>query len=303
MYDLNGIHAFITVAAAGSIRAAARQLGIPKTTIGRRIRDLESALNVRLIQRSARSVRLTADGESYLAVVAPAMSSIAEAGDSVARVGAAAAGELRVSVPPVFGELFLAPLVARYVAKYPGVHVAVELSDRAIDFARESFDVAIRAGKVSGADVVQRRIGRDETVHVASPGYLERHGVPTRPTELVDHACLVQSVDRAPVVWEFRDGVRVRVRGPLAATGWGLLRAAARDGLGIARLKKFYVARDLEDGTLIPILERQAPSSNLYIVHPGSGLVPARTRAFVDLVVAATKDESWPMVATRGRRG
>lgn len=301
-HDLNGIQAFVSVAQVGSIRAAARRLGIPKSTLSRRIADLEAALGFRLMQRTAQAVRITPEGEAYLAAVAPAVQAIEDAGNALARVGSMAGGALRLSVPPAFGELFLTPILARYLARHPGGQVIVDLSDRHIDFAAEPFDLAIRAGRLKDPDLVQRRIGRAEVIHVAAPQYFAAHGEPARPAELTAHACLVQTLEPGGSTWTFRDGVSVPVAGPLSISSWGMLRAAARAGLGIARLQRFYVAADLAEGALVAVLERYSPSADLHVVYPSARLLPARTRAFVDLLLEALGDEPWPAMATPGGR-
>lgn len=286
--DLNAVQIFVAVAEAGAIRAAARGQGIPRSTVSRKLAELERALAVRLFVRTARTATLTPEGAAYLAEVRGPVGAIAAATQATGAVGAAASGTLRVTVPPTFGERFLLPVIARYLERYPEVRVIVDLSDRRVDLAAEGYDLAVRAGALDEPELVRRRIGSAAVAVVAAPSYLRARGRPDRPGELAAHNCLIQSAGEPRAQWPFRErgaAIAVAVRGRLAASSWPVLRDAAVAGLGVARLPTFYVADEVAAGALEVLLrDFECPASSLYIVYPSARLMPARTRAFLELL-------------------
>jgi DNA-binding transcriptional LysR family regulator len=287
--DLNAVRIFVEVIAAGSLRGAARQLALPRSTVGRKLAELERALGVRLVNRTARAVALTAEGAAYLAQVGPAIEAITEADHAVGAVGSRATGTLRLTAPPTYGERYLVPIIARYVERYPEVRVNVDLSDRHVDLIGEGFDLAIRAGTLDEPDLVRRRIGDAATAVIAAPGYLRARGAPDHPAELASHDCLILTSGPAAARWTFDERgapIEVNVRGRIGSLSWAFLRGAAVAGLGIARLPTFYVADDLAAGRLVPLVTAfTGASSSLFVVYPAAPQLPARTRAFIDLLV------------------
>lgn len=305
-HDLNAVRIFVEVITAGSIRGAARRLAVPRSTVGRKLAELERALGVRLVSRTPRAVALTTEGAAYLAQVGPAIEAIAEADHAVGAVGSRATGTLRLTAPPTYGERYLVPVLARYLERYPEVRVTVDLSDRHVDLIGEGFDLAIRAGSLDEPDLVRRRIGDTATAVIAAPGYLRARGAPDHPAALAGHDCLILGGGPAVGRWTFHARgapITVDVRGRIASLSWGFLRGAAIAGLGVARLPAFYVADDLAAGRLVPVITAfTGASSSLFVVYPAARQLPARTRAFIDLLVEHGASPGAPAATGRPAR-
>jgi DNA-binding transcriptional LysR family regulator len=290
--DLNTLREFSAIAAEGSFAAAARKLGIPKSTISKRIQDLEAALGVRLIERTTRKLSLTAEGAL---VLARAERILADAGEISRALAApddgAVRGHLRIAVPTLFGQAFMGQIVAASRRLYPDLTLEIALSDSQPDLIEDGFDAAIRTAQPVDSPFVALPFARAQQVVVAAPEVCE--------TPLTDPDGLA----RLPILlfgigllqsWHFTDGRRarsVRLAGGLAMTSYVALRDAALGGAGVAQLPLFLVETDLAEGRLVPVLQGwDCPASTLSFVYPGPQSLTARLRAFRDLLVQAFPD-------------
>jgi DNA-binding transcriptional LysR family regulator len=289
-FDFNAALVLVRVVQAGSFRAAAQSLGMPKTTVSRKVSELEAQLGVRLLQRTTRRLSLTEAGLAFAEEAEVAIARLEAAQDAVAELQREPRGRLRVTTAVTIGELFLAPVLAEFLQAFPAVDVLLQLTDRPVDLVAERFDVAIRAGELSESSLIARRIGSSTYRVVASPDYLSRHGTPQRPADLSSHACLrfTRSGMEVRPSWPFGAGARrmeVPVGGRLVSDDFVVLRTAAEQGLGIARLPGLLVHEAIQAGRLVALLDDQAPPPNpLHLLHPGGGRLPARTLAFIDFV-------------------
>ena len=289
-FDLNAALVLVRVVQAGSFRAAAQALGMPKTTVSRKVSELEAQLGVRLLQRTTRRLSLTEAGLAFAEEAEVAIARLEAAQDAVAELQREPRGRLRVTTAVTIGELFLAPVLAEFLQAFPAVDVLLQLTDRPVDLVAERFDVAIRAGELSESSLIARRIGSSTFRVVASPDYLSRHGTPQRPADLSSHACLrfTRAGMEVRPSWPFGAGARrteVPVGGRLVSDDFVVLRTAAEQGLGIARLPGLLVHDAIQAGRLVALLDDHAPPPNpLHLLHPGGGRLPARTRAFIDFV-------------------
>jgi DNA-binding transcriptional LysR family regulator len=289
-FDLNAALVLVRVVQAGSFRAAAQTLGMPKTTVSRKVSELEAQLGVRLLQRTTRRLSLTEAGLAFAEEAEVAIARLEAAQDAVAELQREPRGRLRVTTAVTIGELFLAPVLAEFLQAFPAVDVLLQLTDRPVDLVAERFDVAIRAGELSESSLIARRIGSSTYRVVASPDYLSRHGTPQRPADLSSHACLrfTRSGMEVRPSWPFGAGARrmeVPVGGRLVSDDFVVLRTAAEQGLGIARLPGLLVHEAIQAGRLVALLDDQAPPPNpLHLLHPGGGRLPARILAFIDFV-------------------
>lgn len=199
-------------------------------------------------------------------------------------------GKLRVTTTVPLGETLLAPIVADFLDAYPGLEVVVHLTDRQVDLVAERFDIATRTGALPDSSLVAKLIGSSASRVVASPACVARHGTPRRPSDLSAHSCLrfTRSGTAERTTWPFGRGKRaieVPVSGRLISDDFVVLRKAAERGLGIARLPIVVVHEALRAGTLIELLERDAPPPPpVHILHVGGRHMPPRTRAFIDFV-------------------
>ena len=289
-FDLNAALVLVRVVQAGSFRAAAQALGMPKTTVSRKVSDLEAQLGVQLLQRTTRRLSLTDAGLLFAEEAEAAIARLEAAQEAVTELQREPRGRLRVTTSVTIGELFLAPVLAAFLEAFPAVEVLLQLTDRPVDLVAERFDVAIRAGELPDSSLMARRIGSSTYRVVASPAYLARHGTPQRPGDLTAHACLrfTRSGMEVRPSWPFGAGARcseVPVSGRLVSDDFVVLRTAAEQGLGIARLPGLLVHEAIEAGRLVALFDDLAPPPNpLHLLHPGGGRLPARTRAFIEFV-------------------
>jgi DNA-binding transcriptional LysR family regulator len=285
--DLDAASVFVSVVEAGSFRGAARALGIPKSTVSRRVAELEERLGARLLQRTTRRVGLTEVGEAYHRHARAAVASIVDAERAVSDLGAEPRGLLRVTAPANFGAMMFPQLVAAFMRAEPHVQVSVDFTDRQVDLVEDGYDVAVRAGALADSSMIAHRLGSSPFLLVASPTYLRTHGTPKAPRDLAKHDCLIFGL-ASPASWVFetsRRRVSVDVKGPLSANSFSVVREAAIAGLGIARVPSFFAAEGIRTGQLRALLERYAPPpAALNILYPSARQLSPKVRAFVAFV-------------------
>jgi DNA-binding transcriptional LysR family regulator len=285
--DLSAALVFVKVVEHDSFRAAARALGIPKSTASRKVADLEERLGARLLDRTTRTVRLTDAGLAYHRRVALLLEGFDEAERAVEELQAEPSGTLRLTATFEGGQVALGPVMAKYLRRYPAVHPAIVLTDRHVDLLEEGFDLALRAGALADSSLIARRLSPPGAFRIyASDAYLRRRGTPKRPEDLTSHDCLVMTSHHEPAVWQFREGkhnLRVRVTPRAEANSFVLLRDLAAAGLGLARLPDYIVGR--HNAALRVLLEDFAPVPVAWhAVYPSGRHLSAKVRALVSLL-------------------
>ncbi len=296
--DANDLILFAHVMESGSFARAAEHVGLPKSTLSRRIGALETRLGERLLTRNTRRLTITEFGERIL----DHARRLREETDAAAAIAqyrqGTPRGVLRVSMPPDFRELDLAPLLLDYAARYPEVRLELDLSPRRVDLLAERFDLAIRAAArlPDDATLVARRLCEMKNGLYASPAYLKRFGEPANPPELMKHVALQLiggNGDALP--WRLSRGNEHwegLPTGPLAANSPGLQREMAAHGLGIVGLDDRLASSWVERGLLQRILpDWSLPTVTIWSVTPGRRLTPTRTTAFIELLRAALTGE------------
>jgi DNA-binding transcriptional LysR family regulator len=291
---------FARVVEARSFTGAASKLGVSKSVVSARVAGLESALKVRLLQRTTRKLSLTSEGVALYERCARIVTAADEASQAAAATGDAPRGVLRVNAPTVFAQDYLGPPMAAYLARYPDVRLELTLNDRLIDLVDEGIDVAIRVvTTLTNTGLVARRLANDHTVLCAAPAYLHRRGTPQVPADLISHDCLIYSLLKVADEWIFRapDGkgtFSLPLEGRFSVASGAMLREAALAGMGLAVLPSFMVARDLAAGRLRPVVEAFAGVAlGIYAVYPQGPRPSSKTRAFVDALVAHFKTPPW----------
>jgi len=291
---LADLSAFVEVARAGGFRDAARGTGASASGLSEAIRRVEKALGVRLLNRSTRSVVPTEAGKRLLERLSPALSEVESALDVVNGFRDTPAGTLRLNVPISAARLVLPQVVPPFLAAYPEIRVEVVAEENFIDVLAAGFDAGIRYDERLEQDMIAVPIGPrvQRFAAGAAPTYLDKHGRPEHPRELLQHACLHgQFVNRAMTPWEFeRDGevVRIEPNGPLRVsigTATDLAVDAAIAGTGVVFLFEDWLRPHFDRGTLEPVLKpwwQQFPGPFLY--YSGRRLVPAPLRAFIDFI-------------------
>jgi len=279
---------FSRVVAAGSLSAAARDLGVSTAGVSRKLAALEARLGVRLLNRTTRRISLTDEGASYHEACNRILAEVEEADAAASARLVEPEGALKVALPASFGHLHIAPLVPHFAARYPKVRLALSLSDRTVNVIEEGFDLAIRIGELEDSSLAARKLAPNRRVVCASPAYLARHGVPRRPEDLRNHNCMI--TQDFQMAWEYRDPVgkrgSVRVSGKYACDNWEVLREWALAGLGIALKSTWDVRRQLEEGSLVPLLPGYdfATEVAIYAVYPHRRYLPAKTRVLIDFL-------------------
>lgn len=296
--DLNAMLVFASVVKHGGFTAASRALSLPKSTISRKVAQLEAELGVRLLERTTRRLRVTEAGAQFFEHCERISAEAESAARAMSQLHQTPRGTLRVTTDPVFGTAFLPGLVAGYLAEFPEVDVQVVLSAERLDLIAEGFDVAIWIGQLPDSTYIARLLGREQQILCASPSYLARRGAPKRPVDFGEHDCLVFGARPGPASWRLVD-VRghveaLRVNGRLKASDMALLHGACRDGLGIASLPSFLAAPDLRDGRLAQVLPGWSTQPlPLYVVFPSVQGQPAKVMSFVERVVSSM-EEAFP---------
>ena len=280
--------AFARAVETASLSAAARSLGVPRATIGRRLARLEQKLGARLLRRTTRSLALTDAGEAFYRHARIVLDAVAQAESSVRRGDGRIRGTLRVAIPPI-GDPSFHTMVSEFARAHPEVRMVVNASSRHVDLRREGYDLALRAGVLSEPGLVARTLVRDALIAVASPAYLKAHGTPRSARALREHRCLT-GFERGEVPrthWPRRGGGKVPIEGQFVSNDLLLLEAAARAGLGIALLPMGLVTRLLERGELVHVLpDLIREEARVALVYPQKEFLPPQVRAFIDTVVA-----------------
>lgn len=284
--DLNLLTLFDAVGRTSSFSAAARELGIPKSSASRGVARLEADLAVQLLFRTTRRVSLTPAGAALLDRVTPLLRSIRAALGQLPEREEAPSGTLKVTAPVDLGVLFLAEVLTRYTARYPAVSVDLHLSARVVDLVGEGFDVALRiASRLEDSSLVARRAAQVVVRLYASPLYLALRGTPRTEEDLAGHDQIV-----------FRGGPQqLRAAGParpparpprMTCDDLLFVRDAIRSGAGIGYLPTFVADPDVVAGTLVRVLPRlERVAGNMYVVTPAARHVPRKVTAFRELVV------------------
>jgi DNA-binding transcriptional LysR family regulator len=292
---LKQLESFVSVAAKGSLTAAARAEGVAPAIMGRRLDALEERLGVKLLVRTTRRLSLTHEGSAFLEDCQRLLADLANAEASVSAGGVKASGHLRVTAPAGFGRRHVAPLVPRFREAHGDVTISLNLSDRVVDLAGEGYDCAVRVGDLRDSSLVSVRLAENRRLCVATPAYLERHGTPRHPSELVRFDCLTLSSEASQTRgWAFRlapsegegeEVVHLKPGGPLDCSDGQVLHDWCVAGYGIAWRSTWEVEGDIAAGRLVEVLaEFAAPPNGIYAVFPQRKHLPLRVRLWIDFL-------------------
>jgi DNA-binding transcriptional LysR family regulator len=280
--DLNRVSAFVRVVHDGSFTAAAKALGLPKSSVSRSVAQLEQDLGIRLLHRTTRQLHLTDAGAAYYERVSRALGDIGEATAAASDTQSELSGVVRVTAPVDLGVWALAPIVARFIRKHPKIRVEISLTGRVVDLVGEGFDLAVRAGPLRDSSLIARRVGDLQSVAYASPKYLQRRGEPNDLADLASHDCVLFRSNSGKARWELArtdDGTleNVEVTGPVASDDLSFVRKAVLAGCGIGVLPTFLCGRAELDGKLVRVLRHWVlRGAVLHIAYPSTRFVPQR---------------------------
>ena len=287
---LEGVEAFLVTARHNSFRRAAAELGVTPSAVSQAVRTLESRIGAVLLFRTTRSVGLTEAGQRFFDRAAPAFDELIAAAESARDLGQRPIGLLRLSVPRGVVPLILEPIIASFCDAHPQIEVEIAASEEMVDLAESGFDAGIRLGQFIAPDMVAVRLTKPfPFVVVGSRDYLERHGRPTTPADLRNHACLRRRRSGGAIApWNFVDGKRTLeaiVSGPLIAHDYLTLMGAAQQGLGLAQVPEPLAASAIRGGKLEVVLGGFAfTTPGVFLYHLGRRQVLPKLRAFIDFV-------------------
>lgn len=292
MDRLDAMRLFTRLAERGSFSAAARDLKIKQSTASKWVAELEAELGANLVERTTRSVRITEDGQRLLARARDVLAAFDELSAEFEERSPEPRGRVRVSIPVVFGRLFVVPAVGDFLDRHPEVSVELVMNDRYVNLVDEGFDLALRVGVPTDTSARGRKLAESRRVLVAAPAYLRGRPRPKAPDDLRHHECLVHGDASSSAVWRFgrhpARSVPVPVRGRFAANNSEAVLLMARQGLGVALLADWLVSEDLEHGRLVPLLDRFAtPPAPVFALSPPGRFSSSTVRALTEHLATA----------------
>jgi DNA-binding transcriptional LysR family regulator len=295
--DLNDILVFTKVVETRSFTGAAEQLGLPKSTVSRRLAQLEERLGVRLVQRTTRKLALTDIGQAYYERCSRIVADVAAAEQLVTDMQATPRGRVRITAPVDISTRYLGRICAAFVATNPDVTVELEASDRIVDLIEEGFDVALRFGALPESTLIARRLCRIDSLLVATPAYLARRGTPAAIEELDDHERVLFTPSPRVQSWTLVQGEATYEFGRparFASNNIGAVHEAVLAGAGISVMTEFMVADDLAEGRLVPVLPAwRNRSVDAHAVYPARQNLPPRLTLFLDHLAKSFDPLPW----------
>jgi DNA-binding transcriptional LysR family regulator len=297
--DLNDVATFVRVAQGGGFTAAAKGLGVPKSTVSRAVARLEGALGVRLVHRTTRALALTDAGRSYFERVRGAVAGLADASADVVDMGTEPRGTIRITAPVDLGQLLLADVIARFVEKYPQVHFEVSLTGRVVDLVAEGFDLAIRASPLNDSSLVVRKLGSADLGLFGSRTYLRAHGTPAKVADLAEHEFVgfrpMSSSNGVPLALSGPNGTEnAEARPVIVVDDLLFVHRLIASGLGIGVLPLFFFtgvcASKREKDELVRVLPQHVVrSGTLALVAPSARQEPRRVKLFREFLLVEAK--------------
>ena len=289
MDRLHLMNVFVAVAEEQGFAAGARRLKMSPPAVTRAITALEEHVKVKLLNRTTRHVRATEAGQRYLEDARRILADADAADEAAAGINAEPRGHLAVTAPVLFGRMFVMPGIVKYLEQYPDTEVDAQFMDRNVNLLEEGVDVGIRIGELPDSGMRALRVGSIRLVLCASPNYLQQHGLPQQPDELLEHTIIASSAGNNAVGWRFNTEGRektLRIQPRLTVTTNDAAIEAAVRGFGITRLLSYQVAPQLASGDIKIILsDYESAPRPIHIVHREGRYTSTRVRAFIDLMV------------------
>jgi DNA-binding transcriptional LysR family regulator len=295
--DLEDLIVFTRVVERGSFTGAAAALRMPKSTVSRKVSDLEARLNARLLQRTTRRLSLTDAGRTYFDYATRIVSEVEEAERAVGSLQETPRGRLRVAAG--MNSTFLGDIIADYLKRYPEVQLELFCTGRTVDLIEERFDVGIRAGTLPDSTLIARSLGRVSRLFVATSAYLKKRGRPRSPDDLARHDCLLYGVGLTTVDLRFESGdksVERALPGRLIVSDLDILHSVAAAGCGIALLPAFRCVEDLRARRFERVLrDWTVPSIPVHAMYPTARHIAPKVKSFVDHLQKRMTPPPWEL--------
>ena len=296
MADLNDIAVFVKVAQFMSFSRAARALGMPVSTVSRKVASLENQLGVTLMQRTTRKLSLTAQGRAYYNQCSEPLSHLFDAESALTQTQKKPEGLLKISVPVIMGQKPFYEFISALLKKYPRVHVDLFITNLFVDLVADNIDVAIRFGELRDSTIIAKRIGRSVRYLVASPDYLKGRTAPAKPEDLTNHQCVLLNGRNNEAEWHLvndRKSVKLHVSGPVSSRDFQSVSAFTYRGHGIGLLPSNYCEEEIRRRNLVRILpEWSSPEIFVHVIYPTRRFIPSKLQVFLD-ELKAWKSPLW----------
>ncbi len=289
MDKFESLRAFTKVVAEGGFAAAARKMGLSRSTVNKLVINLEKDLGVQLLYRSTRRVKPTATGLAFYERCINILAELEEAELAVSRSQAKPKGTFKINAPMSFGTLYFSPIVVDFIAQYPDLQVQLTLEDRFVDPIKEGFDLVVRiAEPIEYASLITHAIAPAKRILCASPAYIEKHGIPNHPSELRDRSCLHYGYLASGNQWKLLGPDReyhIKVNGVFCSNNGETLRDAAVKGLGIALLPTFLIKEELQNGKLKMIMsDYHSPEMSVCVIYPANRHLSVKIELFTEFI-------------------
>lgn len=288
---------FARVVECSSFTRAANTLGLPRSSVSAAVLELEGRIGTRLLHRTTRKVSTTQDGAAFYERCLRVVAEVEETEGLFRQTASTPSGKLKVDVPGRIGRLIIAPALPEFLDRYPQIDIDLGVTDRAINLAEDNVDCVLRVGPLADSGLIARAIGKLSLINVASPSYLERHGVPETPADLTDHwAVNYASPSTARVEdWEWSEDGVVRIlplRSRITVNGAEAYIACCLAGLGLIQIPAYDVRRHLETGELVEVMSRyRAEPMPMNLLYPHRRHLTRRLQVFADWLEALMKRE------------
>jgi len=285
---LDLIRMFVRVVESGSFSATARELGIGQPAVSKQITALEQQLGAELIWRSSRTFSLTEAGRDFYESSVRLLEDFEAATSRIGHGQSAPKGFVRVMVSSTFGRHYIAPRIAEFFARYPDIAVEVLTSnDAPANLIEDGVDVAIHSGEMSDSSLIAKKIAESSIITVATPTYLERHGIPKHPSQLDQHQAVVFMHRGSPRAWHFEDPSGTIIhqpKGKLRTNDSEQMRIAVLDHLGIAKAPAWLFAKEVASGAVCRLLQEYELPKSIFAVRPGGRRLSAKVRIFIEFL-------------------
>ncbi|MBZ9766153.1 LysR family transcriptional regulator [Mesorhizobium sp. CA6] len=290
MDTLTRMRAFIDVVEAEGFSAAARKIGRSKALLSKYVRELEDELGALLLNRTTRQFSLTEAGHTYYQRASEIVREVDSLAEAVRQSSGDVRGRIKLSAARTFADAPIGQSLVDFARQHPDIVLDVHLDDRFVDLVEEGFDLAVRISRLENSSLIARRLAPFSVRLCASPELIARHGKPTRPQDLANMPCIVDTNGRSLSNWRFKgegeDSISVAVSGPIEVNSPIVARAAALSGLGFAMLPDFIAAPDVASGKLVTALDDRLPTgTGIFAVYPHRRYLPAKVRVLVDFLV------------------
>lgn len=282
--DILSLRLFLRVADLGGITAAARDLSLSPASASARLAKLEETVGFRLFNRTTRAVSLTTDGAAFLPYALQSIETLEAGLGAISGQGEEAQGLLRMTMPGSFGRMHIIPALAEFHALHPRVSLDLRLSDEVLDVVEGAYDLIIRNAQLSDSSLVARKLASDHRLLVASPGYLDKHGMPDAPESLSAHQCVVfPGANR----WKFENGQTIEPPHTFVVNDGEAMRVMIERGLGIGMKSFWNAGESLQSGRLVEVMPDfpLTTEAAIWALYPGGRIVAPKVRAMIDFLL------------------